>query len=243
MRRYRIDLSYDGSAFFGFQVQPNQASVQASIELVLCRLNKDRKVKLVGCGRTDTGVHAKHFVAHFEVHWEEDLEKIRFKLNKMLPNTIAIHHLSTCPDDFHARFSAKKRSYQYYIHQEKNPFKTGYSYHFPYPLNLEKMNQAAQFLIGKHDFSSFSKTRTQVSNNFCEVHEAFWKKENEQYVFTIGANRFLRNMVRAIVGTLLLVGEEKIDPQDLLKIIAAKNRQEAAFSVPPQGLFLWKVHY
>lgn len=241
--RYKLSLQYNGGDFCGFQIQENAISIQGTIETMLSCINKNIPIKLVGCGRTDAGVHAHHFVAHIDVEFSDSVEKIKWKLNKMLPDAISITDIQEVHPDFHARFDAKERIYRYFIHQTKNPFLSKNSYYFPYNLDLEKMNEATQILIGEQDFTSFSKTKTQTKTNICTITTAFWSAEQEQLVFQISANRFLRNMVRAIVGTLLLVGEGKISTDEVREIIAAKNRGEAAFSVPPQGLFLWHVAY
>jgi tRNA pseudouridine38-40 synthase len=168
---------------------------------------------------------------------------IKNKLNLLLPKSIVIHDFYAVDDQLHARFSAKSRTYRYFIHDTKDPFKDDFSWFMRKSLNIPEMNKAASQLIGKHDFASFAKAHSDVSTTICEVTSAKWFKEGNQLVFEISANRFLRNMVRAIVGTLLEVGTEKLATEDIKKIMALKNRQAASLSVPPQGLFLWEINY
>jgi tRNA pseudouridine38-40 synthase len=244
MPRYRIDLSYNGSAYFGWQKQPNQISVQAEIENALSRINSNKHIEVVGCGRTDTGVHARHYVLHTEMEPVANFEEFVYKLNRMLPSSIAFLEIREVSNEFHARFGAKKRTYRYFIHQQKDPFLNDQSWHFSTPLNLKAMNDAAQLLVGKKEFTSFSKLHTDVKTNICEVTQAKWyETETHQIYFEISADRFLRNMVRAVVGTLVDVGLGKLQPEDIVKILDKKDRGEASISVPPQGLFLWKIEY
>ena len=241
--RLRIDLQYDGTAYKGWQIQPNDTTVQETIQDVLTKLNGDVAVELVGCGRTDTGVHASHYVAHCDFIFEGDCDHLIWKMNNMLPKSISIIDISHPHPDFHARFDAVSRTYRYFISRKKNPFNTSYTYLYYTHLDVALMNEACTYLIGTHDFTSFSKLHTDVKTNNCEVFEAYWFEENEMLVFQISANRFLRNMVRAIVGTLLLVGEKKISPVDINKIMDSKDRNEAGRSVPGAGLFLHKIEY
>lgn len=243
MKRYFFEIAYDGGAFFGWQVQPNQVSVQQTIEDVLTKLNSQEPVAIVGCGRTDTGVHASSYIFHAELELSSDEEQFVYKLNKMLPPAIAVHKMWEVPTDLHARFSAVKRTYRYYIHTRKNPFKQAYSTFFPFELNLEKMNEAAKHLIGTHDFTTFSKTNTDVKTHLCEVFKAEWTKTDEGYCFEYTANRFLRNMVRATVGTLLEVGLEKINPDAFNAVFQSLDRSKCAGSAPAQGLYLCGVEY
>jgi len=243
--RYFIHLAYNGTPFFGWQRQPKQISIQEVLENAFSMLLKTN-IEITGCGRTDTGVHAKQYFAHFDFNDflpEKKIETITHKLNALLPKEITIYRIFKVKDDLHARFSALDRTYKYYISTSKNPFRFQSSYQIFVNINLDEMNKAAALLIGNHDFTSFSKLHTDVSNNFCEVKTAQWEQQNEQLVFTITANRFLRNMVRAIVGTLLQVGKGKISVKDFQNIILQKNRCKAGVSVPAHALFLEEVNY
>jgi tRNA pseudouridine38-40 synthase len=242
MSRLRLDLQYDGSEFCGWQIQPKDPSVQEELEQHLTKLNGQKSVAVVGCGRTDAGVHAMHYVAHCDFD-TTDLESLTFKLNSMLSRGVSILKITEVHPDFHARFDATKRTYRYFINKRKNPFNERYAHFTRKTLDVEAMNQAAQFLLGHQDFESFAKQHSDVSNHFCQVYTAFWMETEDQYVFEISANRFLRNMVRAIVGTLLEVGLSKIPPDTIPEIIAKKNRDDAGSSVPGKGLFLWEIVY
>ena len=240
--RYRIHLAYNGTRFFGWQIQPHQISVQECLTQALEKIVK-LSGAIVGAGRTDTGVHAHSFYVHFDCEHEIDTQAITNKLNRMLPADIAIFSITAVAPGFHARFSAKRRKYRYTITQTKNPFLQETAYFFPFQLNVEAMNEACKLLIGTHDFTSFSKLHTDVTNNICTIYSAQWQKNGDVLEFYISANRFLRNMVRAITGTLLDVGQEKIDIQEFQEIIAAKNRQRAGQSIPACGLSLIEVEY
>ncbi len=242
MPRYRIDLAYNGKPFFGWQRQPKQISVQKVIEDSLTKLNSNQPVEVVGCGRTDTGVHAKHYVLHTDLSIISSTDQYLYKLNKMLPSSIALFKMEQVKDDFHARFDAQKRTYRYFIRNKKNPFDENVWLLYR-ELDIELMNQASCLLIGKQDFTSFSKLHTDVKNNICEVFEAHWIKEEDTYIFEISANRFLRNMVRAIVGTLVDIGLKKLSVSDIDKILEKKDRQAASVSAPASGLFLWEIEY
>jgi tRNA pseudouridine38-40 synthase len=243
MKRYFFQIQYRGTNYFGWQRQPDAVSVQETIETDLRKLFTE-DICIVGCGRTDTGVHASDYYFHVDFPVYDDLDHLQFKLNRMLPNDIAIVRIIEVQQDAHARFDAVSRTYQYFVHQTKHPFIEGLSTYIPQPVHVEKMNQAAKLLIGKMDFTSFSKLHTDVKTNICEVTAAEWTMmKNGQLRFTITANRFLRNMVRAIVGTLLDVGMERIQPTEVQQIIVAKNRQSAGKSAPAHGLFLAKVEY
>jgi len=243
--RYFVELAYNGTPFFGWQRQPHHISVQEVLEDAFALFLKN-KIELTGCGRTDTGVHAKQYFAHFDLNdslTESYCSDLQYRLNSFLPKEMVIHRIFQVEDELHARFSALNRTYKYYVATSKNPFDFPFTYRVYEKLDLEAMNAAANFLIGNHDFTSFSKLHTDVNNNFCEVKAAFWEQQDEQLVFTITANRFLRNMVRAIVGTLLWVGKGKISVIDFQNIINQKNRCEAGVSVPACALFLEGVKY
>lgn len=244
MQRYFIELSYNGSSYHGWQIQPNAHTVQAEIQSKLSRLYSNEPIKVVGCGRTDTGVHAHHYILHVDLPEISDLDQFCAKLNRMLPSSIAIETLYPVSEDQHARFSATARTYRYFIHSKKNPFNEASSWHVNYRLDVSKMNEAAQFLIGKKDFTSLAKLHTDAMTNICDVRVARWVKVDEHSMyFEITADRFLRNMVRATVGTLVAIGSGKLEPTDLPAILEAKDRQAASTSVPAHGLYLWKIEY
>jgi tRNA pseudouridine38-40 synthase len=201
-------------------------------------------VKVVGCGRTDTGVHAHHYILHVDLPVIADLDLFLMKLNRMLPDSIAISKMYPVSEEQHARFSATARTYRYFIHSKKDPFKANSSWYMNQKLDVAKMNEAAMHLLGKQDFTSLSKLHTDVKTNICDVRVAQWvEKEEDSLYFEITADRFLRNMVRATVGTLVDVGLGKLNPNDIPTILAAMDRQAASTSVPAHGLFLWRVDY
>ena len=244
MRRYFVKLAYNGTNYHGWQIQDNARTVQQELnEKISLMLNQ--KVNLVGCGRTDTGVHAREFYAHFDLpdEYGEVDEMLAFRLNAFLPGDIVIYQVFQVPSGFHARFDAKSRTYKYYISRQKDPFMTGLSYTYHAPLDIKKMNEASGILFGYEDFTSFSKLHTQTKTNICRIMEAGWEEKDGMLVFTIKADRFLRNMVRAIVGTNLEIGKGKLAVEDMKRIIEAKDRSQAGFSVPAQGLFLEKIEY
>lgn len=240
--RFFVELAYDGTAYAGWQRQPNAKSVQETFELQLSKLFSGTAIPVTGCGRTDAGVHAQFFVAHVHLPETTDLVALKHKLNKMLPGDIAIFRIYPVTMDMHARFQASSRTYRYYLHQEKDVFLKN-SLFFPRALNIDRMNEAAKYFLGKQDFTSLSKLHTDVKTNICTVTEAVWKQEGSQWYFEITADRFLRNMVRATVGTLLDVGIGKLEPETMLTILEAKDRREARHSVDACGLFLWRVTY
>ncbi|MDD6581548.1 MAG: tRNA pseudouridine(38-40) synthase TruA [Bacteroidales bacterium] len=243
--RYFIEMSYNGTPFFGWQVQPEQPSVQGVMERALTLLLRE-PIAVTGCGRTDTGVHARQFFAHFDfvqLFDNEQLVELADKLNSFLPKEISICRIFLVSDDFHARFSAKSRTYKYYVAVQKEAFRFHYSYRVFQKLDVDKMNAAAKLLLDTEDFTSFSKLHTQTATNICHVSEAHWQMENGLLVFTITADRFLRNMVRAIVGTLLDVGRGKMELTQFQGVINQKNRCAAGTSVPANALFLQKVEY
>lgn len=244
MKRFRIDLAYNGKDFFGWQIQPKQISVQECIENSLFKLYQEN-ISVVGCGRTDSGVHAHFYVLHVDLDEDRYCEMdLKYKLNKMLPISISVFNIKEVDPCFHARFHATQRTYRYFIHSVKNPFLSDRSLLTFQEIDFEKMNIAATKIIGKKDFTSFSKLHTDVHTNICQVTEAFWKEyEPGCWYFQISADRFLRNMVRATVGTLLEVGYGKIDILEIENIINKKNRSEAKTSVPAHALFLWDVKY
>lgn len=239
--RFFIKFSYKGTNYHGWQEQPNANTVQAEIHKALSVI-LNTQTQLVGAGRTDSGVHAKQMFAHFDCDFEFDFEEIIFKLNGFLPSDIVIYDIFKVKDEAHCRFDAITRKYEYHIIRNKDPFKTN-AYLLHRKLDVKLMNLACKHIVGEQDFTSFSKVNTQVFTHNCNVIYAKWEYRDNELVFTIKANRFLRNMVRAIVGTLLDIGLCNTGIDDLPKIIAAKNRCVAGKSVPAHGLFLIEVAY
>lgn len=240
--RYLLHIAYNGKNYHGWQKQHNALSVQHVIEEKLSLLQGEN-IETLGCGRTDTGVHAKSYYLHFDTRQEIDTDKFIFKLNQILPYDIAAYGISEVHAEFNARFDALWRTYEYCITTVKDPFLYDYAWYQYGQLDMEMMNDCAQKLIGSHDFECFSKVHTQVNNFVCEVTEAYWQRKNQTLIFTITANRFLRNMVRAVVGTLTDVGRGKITPQEFDEILQSKNRSEAGQSVPAHGLYLTRIQY
>ena len=243
MKRYFFKISYDGTSFFGWQKQPNQISIQETIESDLSKIHSLEEISIVGCGRTDTGVHAHEYFFHWDYKESIDKENIKYKLNKMLPKSISIHEITEVPIDMHARFSAVQRTYIYLIHTSKNPFNAAKSWYINQDLDVSKMNEAAELLIGEKDFSSFAKIHTDVKNHICQLSYAKWTQKEDKISFEISANRFLRNMVRAIVGTCVDVGLNKLSIEQFEEIIKKKDRQSASTSAPALGLYLNNVKY
>ncbi len=244
MARYFIEIAYQGTRYAGWQVQPNAVTVQQKIEEALTLVLR-RKTPVIAAGRTDAGVHALQMFAHFDV--DNDLSPDidwTHKLNSILPPDIAVKHVFPVLPGAHARFDALSRTYIYVISGKKNPFKHGLYYRLNIPLNVERMNEAAKELLQFTDFTSFSKLHTDTFTNNCTVTQAQWiQSKDDELIFTITADRFLRNMVRAIVGTLLWVGKEKITVDEFKTIIQAENRNLAGPSAPAEGLFLQKITY
>ncbi|MES2061275.1 MAG: tRNA pseudouridine(38-40) synthase TruA [Bacteroidota bacterium] len=243
-QRYFIELAYDGTNYHGWQVQPNAVTVQELLDKALTTLLR-QPIETTGCGRTDTGVHAKDFFAHLDVNAVDDKQIIIDKrsLNALLPHDIAIKNIIPVHPEAHARFDATRRSYEYHIHFEKNPFLHGYSWLLRDTPDIDLMNRAAAIVIEYTDFSCFSKSNTQVKTNNCKIAKAEWVETENGIVFHISADRFLRNMVRAIVGTLLMVGKGEMQPEDIRQIIESKNRSSAGMSVPACGLYLTEIKY
>lgn len=239
--RYFLKLSYLGTRYHGWQIQPGAVTVQETLEKALTLFLR-KKTAVVGAGRTDSGVHASEYFLHFDSEQVIDFDLV-YKLNSLLPADIAVQECLPVQPDAHARFSALWRSYTYTLTRKKNPFVTETAYLFQQNLHLENMNQAAAILKDYEDFSSFSKSNTDVKHYLCQVREASWQSREDLLVFHITANRFLRNMVRAIVGTLLNIGLEKQNPKDMHRIILNKKRSDAGFSVPAQGLSLTRITY
>ncbi|APG60192.1 tRNA pseudouridine(38-40) synthase TruA [Christiangramia salexigens] len=240
--RYFVELSYFGKAYHGWQNQPQSISVQEVLEDRLSKVFR-RKMDIVGAGRTDAGVHAKQMYAHFDVEDEFDVEELKYKLNSMLPKDIAIAGFFKVPDDAHARFDAMARSYEYHILIEKDAFSQDFAWYARPQLDVEKMNKAALVLLEYTDFKSFSKSRTDVKTYNCKISHAEWKIDGNKIVFYITADRFLRNMVRAVVGTLVEIGKGKYPVSRMHDVIKSKDRGEAGASVPAQGLYLTRIVY
>ena len=246
--RYFVTFSYDGSRYHGWQIQPNGNSVQAELQRALSTLLR-QEISVTGAGRTDAGVHARMMVAHFDLPSNAELdgtgcEQLAYKLNRLLPWDIAVQKVEVVSDDLHARFSAKSRMYRYYIHTAKNPFLRPYSCELHYPLDFEKMNEAARLLSDYEDFGAFCKSGADVKTTLCDVTHAEWVQTSAtSWYFEIRANRFLRNMVRAVVGTLIEVGRGRLSIEDYKKGIEGKQRSDAGESMPGNALFLEDIVY
>lgn len=244
MPRYFLKIAYDGTDFSGWQIQPDHLTVQEEVNRALTKLNSNRNIETMGCGRTDSGVHASCFYLHFDFNEIENLDQFVFKLNCMLPDSIKAFKLFLLHDNAHSRFDAKWRTYHYFIHTNKDPFKARFSTEFKQELNLDLMNQAGDLLLKYSDFTSFSKSKTQTKTNNCKIQIAVWEKVGEfDLKFTIKADRFLRNMVRAVVGTMIEIGSGKISLKDFEEIILKKDRNAAGTSMPACGLFLADIEY
>jgi tRNA pseudouridine38-40 synthase len=240
--RYFIEFSYNGKNYFGYQIQPKDISVQEELEKALSTILRE-EIKTTGAGRTDTGVHAKKMFAHFET--EQLLsDQLTYKMNSFLPSDISIKRIFPVKDDFHARFDATFRTYEYYISLEKNPFTEDSAWQlWRRNINVDRMNEACKILFEYEDFTSFAKLHTDNKTNLCKMYRAEWEQNGSELKFTVSANRFLRNMVRAIVGTMVEVGSGKIQPEDVRKVIENKDRNSAGTSAPAHGLFLVDVGY
>lgn len=241
--RFFIQLSYNGTNYHGWQIQPNATSVQETLTKALNVVLNEKNIVIMGAGRTDTGVHASKMFAHFDYEKEIDSKTVVHKLNSYLPKDIAVSQIISVDENAHARFDAKQRTYEYKINLTKNVFLDELSWYYNKELDVEAMNDAASLLMEFIDFQCFSKVHTDVNTFNCAITQAFWKKENDQLIFTISADRFLRNMVRSIVGTLVNVGLGKISKADFQKIIESKDRKKAGFSVPACGLYLTEIKY
>jgi len=240
--RFFIELSYNGKAYHGWQNQPNAISVQEVLEKALSTILKT-KIAIVGAGRTDSGVHASQMFAHFDFQGDFESKDLVYKLNSFLPKDIAVTSVFEVKPEIHARFYASSRTYHYKISTSKNVFDYDFAYQVHMPLDIEAMNVACKILLQYKNFQCFSKVNTDVKTYNCDIKTAFWTQNADQLIFTITADRFLRNMVRAIVGTMINIGLGKMKPEDLHGIIASKNRSEAGFSVPAHGLYLVEIVY
>ena len=239
--RFFLELSYNGDKYHGWQIQPNVITIQSEINRVLSIILED-DIKVVGAGRTDAGVHACQMYAHFDFDFDFNTSIVIDKMNKMLFKDIFIKDLFQVSKDIHARFDAISRTYEYHISFKKTPF-IDHVYFLPKSLDIKSMNIACQYILGKQDFTSFSKSNTQTNTNYCNITYAKWEKHDYGYLFRIQSDRFLRNMVRSIVGTLIDVGHDKIKPIQVKDIIENKNRCSAGYSVPANALFLVNIDY
>lgn len=242
MQRYFIEIMYNGSNYHGWQFQPNSITVQEQLEKALATILSE-KIGVMGAGRTDTGVHAKQFFAHFDYDPNLANSNIVYRLNSFLPKDISVKSISKVKTAAHCRFDAISRTYEYLVHKNKNPFMVDRAYFLHKPVDMELMNKAASRLFDFIDFTSFSKLHTQTKTNNCKINKAVWKQKGDTLIFTIQADRFLRNMVRAIVGTLINVGLGKISVDDFVQIIKSKDRAQAGTSVPAHALYLIKIRY
>ena len=240
--RYFLDIAYNGARYHGWQLQNNAHTLQAEVEEGLGKLFR-QPIRITGSGRTDTGVHAEQQLVHFDVEQELEIEPWLYKINAVLPPDIWAKSLRPVKPDVHARFSAQSRRYEYRISRHKDPFRQKLVYYFPRPLDVEKMNQAAVLMLQWEDFECFSKIHTNVKHFRCNVWEARWEEEEDGLVFYVAANRFLRNMVRAIVGTLLQVGQDRMSVQEFQEVLESRDRSKAGRSAPADGLFLVEVKY
>lgn len=243
MQRYFLYFSYDGTKYHGWQLQPNGISVQAVLQQALTTLLRT-PIEVVGAGRTDTGVHARLMVAHFDFAGEMDTEQVVYRLNRMLPKDISVQKLVPVDGDMHARFSAKWRTYRYYIHTAKSPFLRHYSLLVTFPLDFKQMNEGCKLLLAQRDFAAFCKSGGDNKTTLCEVTTCQWvQTAAHEWYFEITANRFLRNMVRATVGTLMLLGRHKISLSEFQRILTDGNRSQAGESMPGHALFLEDIVY
>lgn len=240
--RYFFEITYDGSNYSGWQNQANAIGIQQVVEESLSKLLRE-KISIVGSGRTDTGVHCVQQFFHADIEKKFDSKELLQRLNSFLPRDIAIRSIAEVRPNAHARYDARERSYEYHITRKKNPLLVGRAYYFFKECDMDLMNEAATLLIGKHDYTSFSKVKTDVNHFECTIKQARWTKKGDLMIFTITANRFLRGMVRAVVGTLLDVGSQKISLKEFQAIIKSKDRKKAGMNVSAEGLYLTKVMY
>jgi len=241
--RYFVWFSYDGTAYHGWQVQPNGVTVQSELQRCLSMLLR-QPIEVVGAGRTDAGVHARQMAAHFDYEGPYDMDNLAYKLDHALPRDISVDRVEPVSDDMHARFSAKRRTYHYYIHTHKSPFLWRYSCQLHYQLDFEAMNRAARVLMEYEDFGAFCKAGSDVKTTLCRVYAAEWHQTSEtEWYFKITANRFLRNMVRAVVGTLIEVGRGRMTMSEFRQVIEQGSRTGAGESMPANALFLERVEY
>lgn len=244
MNNYKLNISYDGTDFAGWQIQKNSDSVQQTIVNAIEIIIKE-KINLIGSGRTDAGVHAIGQVANFKTEKLIDIGKFNYSLNALLPKSISVNNIEMVDESFHSRFDAKSRSYIFLFTHNKSPFFEKYSYLFPPIKNFDinYLNNISKYLLGEHDFTSFSKKNDEIENKNCNISEIHWRRTTDKTIFYITANRFLHGMVRTIVGTLIYSAAKNLDGDYIQKIINEKDRTKAEESVPAKGLFLFKVRY
>ena len=244
MIRFFVEMAYKGTSYHGWQIQPNAITIQEKVEDALSKA-LGAKIEVVGAGRTDTGVHASYYVFHFDFELDKEIDTLLLteKLNRILPNDIVIYSIQQVDSELHARFDAQRRTYFYFVSELRNPFKVDTLFKPHYKLDFDKMNEAASLLFEYNDFTSFAKLHTDVKTNLCTIDVADWRKIDNEWVFVITANRFLRNMVRAIVGTLLEVGKGKMSIEEFRKVIEQKDRSKAGTSAPAHALFLADITY
>ncbi|WP_299818631.1 tRNA pseudouridine(38-40) synthase TruA [uncultured Pontibacter sp.] len=240
--RYFLEIAYDGGRFHGWQVQPNALSVQEVLEDSLSKILRE-KISTTGSGRTDTGVHASQQFVHFDTAQQLDLKHIVYRLNRILPDDISAIKLYLVTDEAHARYDAFARTYHYHVTLHKNPFKRHFAWYHSKPLDVPKMNEAAAILLKYEDFTTFSKVKGDTKHYRCNMYKAHWQQEGEELVFTIRANRFLRGMVRLVVGALVDVGRGKLTAEAFEQVIASQDRSKASGAAPAEGLYLAKVEY
>jgi len=240
--RYFLEIAYDGTNYHGWQAQPNALAVQAVLDDCLSKVLR-QPISTTGSGRTDTGVHASQQFVHFDAVQALDVQQVVFRLNRILPADISALNLYLVSDEAHARFDAVARTYHYYISSNRNPFKRYYAWYHSRPLDVQKMNDAAAILLKHEDFTTFSKVKGDTNHYRCTMYEAQWRQQGQELVFTIRANRFLRGMVRLVVGTLVDVGSGKLTVEAFEQIIVSQDRSKASAAAPAAGLFLAKVEY
>lgn len=245
MHRIKCTISYDGTMFAGYQVQPDKRTVQSELETALARMHKGQGVKVTASGRTDAGVHAKGQVIHFDTPYTVPVKNWQRGLNSLLPDDIAVVKAEVVEDTFHARFDAAAKEYRYFVSRsvQKDPFRKNYMYSFPFPLDLELIKQAIPHLLGTHDFTSFCSAKTEVVDKVRTIHEIEFYEEGDVLVFRFRGNGFLYNMIRILMGTLLEIGNGKLIPSTVPEILQSKDRSAAGRTVPGQGLYLWEVEY
>ncbi|WP_404323000.1 tRNA pseudouridine(38-40) synthase TruA [Cytobacillus firmus] len=245
MQRFKCIVTYDGTLFAGYQVQPGKRTVQGELERALKKIHKGKDIRVTASGRTDAGVHARGQVIHFDSPLNIPIEKWEIALNSLLSDDVAIIGTETVSDDFHVRFDAKGKEYRYFVHRSsrRDPFKRQYAYQYPYPINKDAIRQAAAGLIGTHDFTSFCSAKTEVEDKVRELQEIDVQEEGNMIIFRFRGTGFLYNMVRILTGTLLEVGSGERDPESMPAVLKEKNRSAAGKTAPPQGLYLWEVFY
>ncbi|MBQ2898028.1 MAG: tRNA pseudouridine(38-40) synthase TruA [Clostridia bacterium] len=244
MKNIALTLMYDGSNYFGYQRQTGFLTIQQVVEECISKITKE-KITVSGCGRTDSGVHALNYVLSFKTNSQMPVDKYPVALNSILPNDISVKSAKEVSDDFDGRFSVKQKTYIYKIHNSEipNPFVQNYAYHYKYKLDLEKMKEAAKYIVGTHDFKCFMASGAQVKTTVRTVYELTFEQNGDDIQMSITSNGFLYNMVRIIAGTLMYVGGGKLNPQDVKNIIESKDRRLAGITAPPQGLYLKSVEY